>query len=103
VKHYCEFCGQTSYDDSRGGCACCGAPRARSTGPGDVWDLSPRTVNFWGDDQVIASGAYSGSCMSFTLFPVGDGRKEMADEYDRRMRDARNAYRDQVACIASAW
>ena len=28
-KYYCEYCHQMSFDDSRGGCKACGAPRQR--------------------------------------------------------------------------
>ena len=32
-KHYCEYCLSTSYDDDRGNCICCGAPRSKNTVP----------------------------------------------------------------------
>ena len=38
ITHHCAYCGQTSPDDSRGGCAACGGPRrSEDEGREEMW------------------------------------------------------------------
>ena len=68
VKMYCEYCGQTSPDDERGGCRACGGPRPRAGGAAERFFNHPMMV--YGSPAVLSSSAVCQVYSSTIQFPA---------------------------------
>jgi ribosomal protein L37E len=52
-KTHCDYCLSDSYDDERGNCICCGAPRIKQKLP--IWDLGNGWCSTACDDDLSGS------------------------------------------------
>ena len=53
TKNHCDYCLSDSYDDERGNCICCGAPRIKQKLP--IWDLGNGWFSTACDDDLLGS------------------------------------------------